>query len=131
MKWKVKALYLYRNNKHYTVSQLYEEVFKAIGVDKLFIYESGNKCWYLNGKLHRENGPAIELTNGYKEWWINDKLHRKDGPAVEDANSSKEWYINGKRHREDGPAVEWAYGHKEWWLNGENLTEEEFIKRTK
>ena len=23
------------------------------------------------GKLHRENGPAVEKDNGDKEWWIN------------------------------------------------------------
>jgi hypothetical protein len=33
-------------------------------------------------------------------------------------------------HREDGPAVEWSDGEKCWWLNGENLSEEEFLKRT-
>jgi hypothetical protein len=34
-------------------------------------YKSGNKLWYLNGKLHREDGPAIEYTNGDKYWYIN------------------------------------------------------------
>ena len=24
-----------------------------------------------NGKLHRENGPAVEYKNGYKAWYIN------------------------------------------------------------
>ena len=33
-------------------------------------------------------------------------------------------------HREDGPAVEYADGDKSWYLNGENLTEEEFKKKT-
>ena len=33
----------------------------------------GDKAWYHNGKLHREDGPAIEWANGYKEWYINDK----------------------------------------------------------
>ena len=31
------------------------------------------KYWYLNEKLHRENGPAIEYSDGHKEWWINGK----------------------------------------------------------
>ena len=39
--------------------------------------------WRLNGKLHRENGPAVEYANGHKEWYRNDKLHREDGPAVD------------------------------------------------
>jgi len=32
-----------------------------------------HKKWYLNGKLHREDGPAIEFSNGNKEWWLNDE----------------------------------------------------------
>jgi hypothetical protein len=81
--------------------------------------------WYLNGKLHREDGPAVERANGYKEWRLNDKLHREDGPAVEYASGTKEWYLNGKRHREDGPAVERASGDKMWFLDGQQLTEDE------
>jgi hypothetical protein len=33
------------------------------------------KQWCLRGILHRENGPAIEFTNGRKEeWWLNGNL---------------------------------------------------------
>ena len=32
---------------------------------------NGHKDWYLNGKLHRIDGPAREFTDGYKEWWVN------------------------------------------------------------
>ena len=35
------------------------------------------------GDLHREDGPAIEYTDGSKEWCINNLFHRIDGPAVE------------------------------------------------
>jgi len=58
--------------------------------------DDGNKRWYLNGKIHREDGPAIEYANGTKEWYLNDKRHREDGPAVERADGSKFWYLNGK-----------------------------------
>jgi hypothetical protein len=58
---------------------------------------NGDKMWYLNGKLHREDGPAVEHPNGTKEWWLNDKLHREDGPAVERANGDKVWYLNHNR----------------------------------
>ena len=62
------------------------------------INEYGTKFWYINGNiLHREDGPAVEHTNGYKAWYINDKLHREDGPAVEYASGTKEWYINNER----------------------------------
>ena len=88
------------------------------------------KYWYLNGNLHREDGPAIEYSNGDNEWYLNGKRHREDGPAIELNNVGKFWYLNGKRHREDGPAIEYSNGDKYWYLNGENLTKEEFIKRT-
>ena len=81
------------------------------------------KYWYLNGRLHREDGPAVEYNDGRKSWYINGKLHRKDGPAVEYADEKKSWYINGKRHRTDGPAIEW-YGDKEWFINGKRHRED-------
>jgi hypothetical protein len=71
------------------------------------VYDSGKKSWYQNGKLHREDGPAIEYANG-----------------------SKEWFLNGEYHREDGPACEYADGRKFWYLNDESYTEEEFLKKT-
>jgi len=71
------------------------------------VYNNGSKIWYLNGKLHREDGPAIEKSNGIIYW-----------------------YLNGKRHREDGPAVECANGDKLWYLNGEEYTEAEFNAKT-
>ena len=75
---------------------------------KVDVYDNGDKHWYLNGKLHREDGPAVEHTGG-----------------------TKCWYLNGQRHREDGPAVEWAGGTKHWYLNDKQLTEAEFNARTK
>ena len=77
----------------------------------------GEKQWYLNGKLHREDGPAREWANGKKEWWLNGQYHREDGPAREWADGSKEWWLNDKRHRVDGPAYEDADGTKRWYLN--------------
>ena len=92
-------------------------------------YTNGYKAWCINGKYHREDGPAIEDSNGDKEWCINDKLHREDGPAVEFVDGYKSWYLNGKRHREDGPAIEWPDGPKVWYLNDKRLTEKEFDAR--
>jgi hypothetical protein len=60
-------------------------------------YLYGTKEWFKEGKLHREDGPAIEHENGLKEWWVEDILHRTDGPAVEYPNGSKEWWIEGKQ----------------------------------
>ena len=91
----------------------------------------GDKWWYLNGKLHRTDGPAIEYISGTKSWYLNGKLHREDGPAVEWNNGDNCWYLNDKLHREDGPAIEYANGDKRWYMGGFELTEQEFLNKTK
>ena len=83
--------------------------------------DDGVKQWFLNGKRHRTDGPAIEWKCGSKTWYLNGKCHRTDGPAVEWSSGSKEWWLNDKRHRIDGPAAEWVDGNKEWFLNGKKL----------
>lgn len=92
------------------------------------------KKWYINGMKHREDGPAYEC-GSYKEWWLKDRLHNIDNPAVIGA-FSREWWLFGNRHRLDGPAVERdteVYKNpnyeKEWWLFGKEYTEKEmYIK---
>lgn len=96
---------------------------------KVLVYDNGDKHWYLNGKCHREDGPAVECSDGSKRWYINGKYHREDGPAVVYSDGYKSWYINGKCHREDGPAIEYSGGSKEWYINGKKLTEKEFNTR--
>jgi hypothetical protein len=85
-------------------------------------------CYYLNGKYHREDGPAIEYVNGNKFWYKNGKQHREDGPAVEYTNGTKYWYKNGKLHREKGPAIECVRGDVYWYLNGISYSEKEYNK---
>ena len=59
--------------------------------------EAGIKMWFVNGKYHREDGPAVINENdGYKAWYINNNLHRIDGPARIYPSGNKEWWINGK-----------------------------------
>ena len=72
---------------------------------------------------------VIVYDNGTKKWYLNDKLHREDGPAVEWVEGDKFWYLNGKRHREDGPAIEYSNGDKFWFLNDEIYREEEFNRK--
>ena len=62
----------------------------------LVLWPDGDKFWYLNGLSHREDGPAIELANGYKAWWFNGERHREDGPAIERPDGTKEWWLYGK-----------------------------------
>ena len=35
------------------------------------VFPNGDKVWYLNGKFHREDGPALESANGNKYWYLN------------------------------------------------------------
>jgi len=46
-------------------------------------YSNGSKFWHLNGKHHREYGPAIETFDGDKYWMLNGKHHREYGHAIE------------------------------------------------
>ena len=62
---------------------------------ELTVRPNGNKEYRLNGKLHREDGPAFEGFAGDKAWYINGALHREDGPAVETANGVKAYYLDG------------------------------------
>jgi uncharacterized protein (UPF0216 family) len=90
-------------------------------------YADGTTRYYLNGKLHREDGPAIEYADGTKEYFLNGKLHREDGPAIEYADGSKYYYLNGNLHRTDGPAIEYPDGSKYYYLNGKRVTENDVM----
>jgi hypothetical protein len=64
--------------------------------------------------------------HGHKWWFLNGKHHRTDMPAIEWVGGDKCWYLNGELHRTDGAACEWVNGRKEWWINGIEYSEEEF-----
>ena len=57
---------------------------------------------------------AYSDSDGDKHWFLNGKLDRNDGPAVEDPDGTKEWYLNGFRYTEEefnkkmSLAVEWT-----------------------
>jgi hypothetical protein len=77
---------------------------------KIEYWDNGQKrseLWSLNGKYHREDGPAYQFwhSNGQKrieEWWLNGLIHREDGPAIhffrDDRKKYEEWYLNGKKY---------------------------------
>ena len=68
------------------------------------VYENGDKQWFLNDKLHREDGPAIELANGYKAWYLNgeelaeDKWKARVRKLI-DSCDGKVVEIDGKKYR--------------------------------
>lgn len=90
---------------------------------------------YYNGKgnLHRVDSPALIYPNGRREYYIDGKRHREGGPAIDDRpeNSSlsphhyfRSYYVDGKLHRVNGPAVIYPqnkfdeYTRAECWQNG-------------
>ena len=72
----------------------------------------------------------------YEYYILNGKLHREDGPAYisynENGNIKYEcYYLNGKIHREDGPAFICCHEngdihYKYYYLNGERLSTDEW-----
>jgi len=75
----------------------------------------------------------IKNNNGVFHY-LNDKFdchHREDGPAIELSNGSKFWFVCGKRHRVNGPAVELSNGEKKYYLLGEEYSFEEWDRLRK
>ncbi len=64
----------------------------------LEIDEYGTKRYYKNDEYHREDGPAVEWTDGYKAWYFNGKLHREDGTAIEYVNGDKAWFLDDEEY---------------------------------
>ena len=97
----------------------------------LFVSEPCRTCGgtqIIEDRSSLKDEERIEYSDGSKYWFLNGKFHRADGPAIEYRNGfgNKFWYLNGKLHRADGPACEYASGNKSWWLHGKEYSEEEY-----
>jgi len=79
---------------------------------------NGDREWRVEGKLHREDGPAVEYEEGGGEWWLHGVNHRDDGPAAVFPDGSFAWYRNGLPHRVGGPALWEPDGRAGWYRNG-------------
>jgi hypothetical protein len=86
-----------------------------------YIDKWGTEEWYLNGRYHREDGPAITFSTGTEYWFLNGLRHRTDGPAVVFADGTECWFINGLRHRTDGPAIIYSDGSEYWFLDDKEV----------
>jgi len=75
------------------------------GIDK-----RGVKYYYKNGKIHNNNGHAIEHPNGDKWWYKEGEVHRLNAPACI-SSGIEVWRVNGDLHREDGPAIKVKKGY--------------------
>ena len=63
----------------------------------------------------------VERYNGTLNWFKDGKLHRDDGPAIVQANGTLAWAHRGELHRTDDPAVVFSNGDVDWYLHGEKL----------
>lgn len=80
-------------------------IVQFVSIDTLYqtmpdhiIRDDGSQEWYRNGKLHRENGPAV-ICHNHKvfKWYQDGYLHRIDGPAIQWNDRDEEWWRDGKR----------------------------------
>jgi len=67
---------------------------------KVKVHSNGEKYWYLNDKLHREDGPARVWPNGTKEWWLDGKyLTEKEHQEQTQSCINKVVEIDGKKYK--------------------------------
>ncbi len=96
-------------------------------VDEVYTTET----WTLDGKRHREDGPAIiDCANGQltgQRWYRYGLLHREDGPArveyLDGVIVQEIWYAGGIIHNDNGPAEVYYSQNGEprrriWRING-------------
>ena len=107
---------------NYTLSKRYHDIYNKY-IKCIYYQQYDENCWTLDGVYHNLKNPADIWNDGTKCWYINGKRHREgDLPAIIYSNGDKYWYVNGKRHREgDLPAVIYDSGGQEWWMNGKRL----------
>ncbi len=43
----------------------------------VLVHDNGDIDWMLDGRLHREDGPAREFKDGSQFWYKNGELHRE------------------------------------------------------
>lgn len=109
-------------NRDMPVSNV-EVVSYQMGADNLLhsangepslVLSDGRTAWHKEGKLHREDGPALINTNHngtgttVEAYYHEGELHRDEaeGPAWENKDSGEAgYYRHGKLHRDNGPAV--------------------------
>jgi hypothetical protein len=61
-------------------------------------FPDGTSIYITDGRLHREDGPALETSDGTSYYFINGALHRDNGPAICSADPKLcHWYKHGMR----------------------------------
>lgn len=117
-------IFVRNQNRAFLLSKLRRPIYRTKLIKALTVViktDLGTKYWYINGKKHREDGPAVIIDGIVQSWFKNDKLHRENGPAIIFRDGIESWWLNDKRHREDGPAIIDSNGEQEWWIHGKRV----------
>ena len=59
----------------------------------------GTELWWLNGRFHREDGPAIIYPDGYEAWFLDGCRHREGGLAIIRPDGTGDYWEHGRRIR--------------------------------
>jgi len=59
---------------------------------------SGKEYRKLSLQERKEKPYCIEYNAFVRDWKVNGKFHREDGPAIYYNNGNKYWYLNGKEY---------------------------------
>ncbi len=78
-----------------------------------------------------KNGMFVE--KGVNKWYVNDKLHRLDGPAIDSPDGLSSWYVHGQyvgeeisifvKNRKTGEKVK----ETEYIIDGNSLKKANFL----
>jgi hypothetical protein len=60
----------------------------------------------------------MEPEGAHQEWWLNGRRHRIDGPAIIETDGYNHWYLHGKRYRIDMPATDKYLIQQMWFRDG-------------
>ena len=95
--------------------QKYAPVDAPAGKEVMVKFNNGATVYFKDGKVSRENGPAVVYANGDEVYAVGGKMHRKDGPAYFErslSDGARAYYMqDGKLHNPNGTAIlEWKHG---------------------
>ena len=79
--------------------------------------------FYKNGRLHREDGPAIIYSSGSKFWYLNGLRHRESGPAVTIYSGDNYWYFKDKTYSTHNEIT-----NESWLIFVKQIKREEVLK---
>lgn len=106
----LKSLMVYKNLDSYTDRQGRE-------IDVIMWVSDGIIWHHLKGNMlsfHREDGPAIQYTDGSGHWYKEGKLHRDDGPAMVDKQGKEYWFKEGEPYEPSAhDLMVWKMNEKE------------------